>query len=185
MFKFQKNWLINKKKAKLCDGPLNVDASEQYERRGTLIMYGRNLPAVASIENCKEIVRNILRQYQRPSLCSTGISIAHRLGKRPKVPFTFSFAHLILIMISAWRTCGKGLSRSQFFFLPFFPLTVPLLCPFPLRNHLRHQLPHEAAFVAPVGRVNGVERVLAARKQINIRLQPMSEILYTNYVVVI
>ena len=60
----------------------NVVASEQYGRRDTLIMSGLNLPAAAGNENCREVMRKLLRQHLRINICSSDISIVYRLGKQ-------------------------------------------------------------------------------------------------------
>lgn len=61
----------------------DVDANDQYERRDTLILSGPNLPISSPNENCKEIVKNLLRSHTNLSLNDDDISIAHRIGQKP------------------------------------------------------------------------------------------------------
>ena len=60
-----------------------VDAADAYERRDTLIVSG-SVPNAEQGENCKSIVREMLKEKTRLSIDLSDISIAHRLGRKPQ-----------------------------------------------------------------------------------------------------
>ena len=60
----------------------NIDNNSQYERKGTLILSGPNLPSAAPSENCKLIVQDLLRRETNLNIDPTDISIAHRIGRK-------------------------------------------------------------------------------------------------------
>lgn len=62
----------------------SIDSTNQYARRGALTMSGKVLPTYNRSENSKEIVIDLLRRHANYNLNANDISIAHRLGPKPK-----------------------------------------------------------------------------------------------------
>ena len=60
-----------------------LDSNEQYERRDALILSGPAVPEVSEREDCKHIVRGLLRDETRLNIDAADISIAHRVGRKP------------------------------------------------------------------------------------------------------
>ena len=75
---------IDTLKLKVTHSSAKIDENESYERRDTLILSGDKIPAVAANENCAEIVRGMLRDTLSYNVSMQDISVAHRLGSKPK-----------------------------------------------------------------------------------------------------
>lgn len=60
-----------------------LDATSAYERRDTLVVSGV-VPEVREGENCKVVVRDMLKEKTKLSIKLDDISIAHRLGGKSK-----------------------------------------------------------------------------------------------------
>ena len=60
-----------------------VDANSAYERRDALIISG-DIPEAAPGENCNNLVRSLLREQIKINLNADDISVAHRIGRKPK-----------------------------------------------------------------------------------------------------
>ena len=61
-----------------------IDENSAHERKNTLIMAG-NIPPAAHAEDCKFIVREQIREHLRLELAIEDISMAHRIGVKPKI----------------------------------------------------------------------------------------------------
>ena len=61
---------------------MQIDSNSAYDRRDTLILSG-NIPDSTLEENCKSIVRNIIKDQARLIINENDISTAHRLGRKP------------------------------------------------------------------------------------------------------
>ena len=62
----------------------NLDETSQYERRDTIIVSGPSIPISSSGENCKTIVRDLLREKLSMNINAEDISTAHRIGKQQR-----------------------------------------------------------------------------------------------------
>ena len=60
-----------------------LDSTNAYERRDTLVMSG-NIPEFSVGENSKALVRDILRDKARLNVDIHDLSVAHRIGQKPK-----------------------------------------------------------------------------------------------------
>ena len=76
--------LLKKKISTLED---NIDGSDAYERRDTIIISG-DIPPENRGENYVELIRKTLKDKLKLELSSTDISTVHRLGKRPQTQGT-------------------------------------------------------------------------------------------------
>ena len=61
----------------------NLDDSEAYERRDTLIISGSSIPAVRTGENTTNICSEILKDKLRVTVHPNDISTSHRIGRKP------------------------------------------------------------------------------------------------------
>ena len=57
-----------------------MDDQDAYERRDTLILSGKKIPATTPDENCPELVTKLINENLGVVLKTTEISVAHRLG---------------------------------------------------------------------------------------------------------
>lgn len=111
----------------------SIDSTNQYARRGALTMAGKSLPTYDKNENSKEIIIDQLRRHAKYNLNTNDISIAHRLGPKPKSgPDKRSIR---------FRLCRRDLaegivSAAKQFSAPFY--LNPSLTP--LRNNLLYAL---------------------------------------------
>ena len=71
-----------KKRVKILEN--QVDDSDAYERRDTLILSGPSLPPVERGENCVSVVKKLLQDQIRLDVNESEFSVAHRLGARPQ-----------------------------------------------------------------------------------------------------
>jgi len=60
-----------------------IDDNNAYERRDTLVLSG-NIPPSTNDENCKSIIINKIRDELHMNINANDISIAHRIGPKPK-----------------------------------------------------------------------------------------------------
>ena len=65
-----------------------IDASNQYERKDTLILSGSALPTMSESEDCHEVVRDLLKDCLNINIAPGDINTCHRLGpiSRPNGP---------------------------------------------------------------------------------------------------
>ena len=95
----------------------NLDETEAYERRDTIIMSG-NIPAESLGENCVELIRQVVKENLKLEIASSDISTAHRIGKKPQAPHLkrnlivkFCRRDVKRDLISASRNQGKSGQR--------------------------------------------------------------------------
>ena len=60
-----------------------IDENSAHERKNTLIVAGA-IPPASHAEDCKFIVREQIREHLRLELAIADISMAHRIGVKPK-----------------------------------------------------------------------------------------------------
>ena len=62
----------------------NLDETSQHERRDTIIVPGSKIPIASFGENCKIIVRDLLREQLSMNINADGISTAHKIGRQQR-----------------------------------------------------------------------------------------------------
>ena len=62
---------------------IQIDSNSAYDRRDTLVLSG-DIPESRPDENCKEIVRDVIKNQARLIIHENDISTAHRLGRKPE-----------------------------------------------------------------------------------------------------
>ena len=99
---------------------INLDSTNQYERRDTLVISGPDLPMHSEDENPKTLIQSLLRSGIRYNLDPSSISIAHRIGRKPargedrrNLIFKLCRRDLVPEIISACKT-----NKPSFFINP-------------------------------------------------------------------
>ena len=61
----------------------NIDESDAYERRDTLIFSGEKIPEFSTGEICPALVHEMVKNHLKIELGGNAVSTAHRIGKKP------------------------------------------------------------------------------------------------------